>query len=204
MQNPFAPPETAPPIPTTTQFIPDDELTVEYQLNEDDYITWYLYWYGQSSTIRRSRTRSHMSLVVIVVLIAIFLMSTRPDPAIIVFIIAGAVFVIAALLFSAFRMPKRQLTRLYRSVLAEGKNRSKFLPTRITIRPESVHLKCDLLDTRMSWRCVEKFIEADLYLYILITGTDAWIIPKAAFPTHEYLRRFVTAARSFHQAAAEA
>lgn len=201
--NPFAPPESAPNVPVASMadYVPEENLSVEYQMSDDDYVDWNLYLMNASTTLRRNRIRVFLIWAMIAFAVGVFIwMSSDSTIARFVAVALAGVFA-PTFLFYAWKPPVKANAKLLRRVFAEGRNKAAYAPTKLTIRSANVHTLNQYVESAASWECFERVLELPKHFCLQMSSANAIIVPRAAFASPDYYRRFVLSARAFLEAA---
>jgi hypothetical protein len=95
---------------------------------------------------------------------------------------------------------KSNLRKTVRKAFSEGKN-SVIGMHKYTFTAEGIHESGELSEGTIKWQAVEKLVQDEKYLFIIIRPNAACIIPKRVFPDEAAFNSFVQNVNELYRAA---
>ncbi len=193
-----------PSVNTNIQVSPAEKIYADYELNNDDMLSYYSYNYEQSPTLGRARKLIRralllaiaVELLVAVVLLVVLGRSYLP------FAVALAAFAVLAILY--YLLSPLLIRKSLRGVVARdyGHGRDKLTGKhKLSISPDAVTDITDMGESTTRWNAIEWIASTDQYLFMAVRGSGPYIVPRRAFANEEAFRQSVDTAKAYHQAA---
>jgi hypothetical protein len=178
----------------------DGRLKIQYDLTEEDFVTFSLFHYKHSPTAKRSWLLLRVMVPVIWILIGFF-ENSRPQrhagiSPLPFFISLSVLYILLIPAYSRYRT-RRVILRL----LSEGKNKGLAGMHTLTIGPEDIAAVSDNVDARLNWGGVEKLESDKEHFYIYLSAVSALIIPKRAFADENEFQKFIAAVQAYYSSA---
>jgi hypothetical protein len=166
--------------------------TYEYGLSLEDLVAFALH-HERSSPLRRRRRRVlHLGLAFLLAAVVTAVCGLARAPA------WFWLFGYAVVVFYFLRFPGRYEKGLRRNVeqaYREGRNLGLLGPHRLTVDPEAITEATALREVRTRWAAVEQVVEAKDHLFVYVSGSTAFVVPRSAFGQPEEASRFVAQVR---------
>lgn len=173
-------------------------MKITYENTPEDAVAFSKYHSDNSPTVRQAR-RFYTLAVPASVMILFLCLPHRAEVSktsrLIKASLYGACSAVAYLALS-YSSQRRQTRRLY----AEGENRAIFGRREMAIDESGLVEKTEFSETWLSWMAVERVVETDKHLFILVSALSAYIIPKTAL-TEVDAELFVSTARKYWEEA---
>lgn len=167
-------------------------MNVSYELTPDDLADYALFHNTNSPTIRRQRLGcAFMFLAIALMLPAAILLETE-DP-----VLETAVDIWPLLLgpligllvfFACWRWSVRRTSR---RMFQEGCKAGQYGRTALSLQDDGIREKQDSGDTFRKWAAVEKIAVTPDYLFVYVSGVEAFIVPRRTFANEDDFDRFV-------------
>lgn len=172
-------------------------MKIVFERTAEDPVRFNEYHWRNSPAMRRMYRLGFLGAPVSGAASAYLLAETSPIAATIGFVTGTALYAAAYVWYSSW-----WLRRSVRMLLAEGHNKGQFGKHEIEISADAVTERTAHDQSRHSWAVIERVTENDSYIFIYTQPTAAHVIPKDAFQSPEQAAAFLSAAASYHQAAA--
>ncbi len=181
----------------------DTELSVEFQLTEDEIIQSQRFLLSHSHTLRKQWNRYYFVLAAFVLLgfvafaQALFSGASREA------LLLPAAFVIATGFLGGYRALQRSRApaKLLRQMLSEGRNEMVYKRRRMTISPDGMRIDHEAGYSFVRWFVIEKVVGSADAIYIYASSVSAHSIPKRAFESGYAFDHFSSRAAAWHRAA---
>lgn len=171
-------------------------MEVEYHLTMEDYVSFNLYHYNRSPTIRRYWHKVQVLFLIIVILSAVIAFLDPVDCSALA-IVVGIIVLIAVLVSSAPSLRAHLAKANVARMLGEGHNRTLLGWHRISIGPEGIAHSGEHSAATVKWSGVERIADSDEFVFIYISAVSGYLVPSRAFGGEEHFREFVSRANEF-------
>jgi hypothetical protein len=82
----------------------------------------------------------------------------------------------------------------------EGDGRGLFGPHSLELTPEGIHETTAVSTSTYAWTGIERIADDDSHLYLYVSPTSAYVVPKRAFASAEGARTFLAQASAYRHA----
>lgn len=176
-------------------------MTVRFDFTKDDLVTFCMYHYSKSGTVRRQKWLGLFSCIALWLsfwgLLGI-LSQASEEKAPLLWPAFGATPLLAGVYLFYLRSARR---RILEGMFAEGKNRGLLGPKEITLTPVEITAAGDLRSTTIRWKGVERIVETDTQVLIYCGALDAVVVPRRAFASDADLAAWVETASRYQAGA---
>jgi len=166
-------------------------MEFQYNVTEEDYISFNLFHIKHSKTAKRSLNIQRWLSPVIFIAISYILSLMDDTP----FLLSLPPFLIVSVLWVIF-YPKyfyRRIKTGTRKFIREGKNVGMLGEHTLFLSEEGVSEVSANGENKVTWQGMESFHENDNYFYLYNSAVSAFIVPKRDLKNAEGLREYVTA-----------
>jgi heme/copper-type cytochrome/quinol oxidase subunit 4 len=183
----------------------ENEMNIKYDLNIDDLLAFYLFYYAHTPRIKRRikvRKILHLSLACLLLILAAFMFMESLAWAI------GSLFMAFFLLFYFYfyltwtmigKRTRKELLRRY----GQAKN-GVIGEHEIFITKECIKDVTEVGEETIRWDVIDNVLATDQYLFIAFhASSQAHIIPRRAFENDADFIKFTETVRTYHQTAME-
>ncbi|MFC1928097.1 YcxB family protein [Chloroflexota bacterium] len=190
------------PIDRDAQANLREKMYVEYELNNDDILSFYSYKYEHSPGPGRARKLIRRTLLsaIAVELIAALVLGVAFGNQYLLLILLLCVFALLTLLYYVFspsvmrKSLRGTVTRNY------GQGKDKLTGKhKLSIATDAVTDSSDVGESITRWNAVEWIESTDQYLFVMVRGSGPHIVPRRAFANEEAFRQFVDTAKAYRQ-----
>lgn len=157
-----------------------NEKTLQYTLEADDYIQYYLFYTSTEPNMIKSRKKSRMIFMGILILIGIFFSyrnfqtNNQIDwPSVGVFAL-----IIIAMYFLRVRLEKRKYKRVYEKHVQDTLGKQIQEETSIQFSDESFYLKEGENMNIIPYKDIVKTVEVEAHYYLTLADGSTIILPK--------------------------
>jgi hypothetical protein len=165
------------------------EMEIEFERSSDDLIEFALFHAAHSPSVRRQLFLEQITCALLIFFLAaghasIFTHEVMPLP--VIFGLLGG-----GLGYFVFPPINRSFTvHRIRSLAKEGDSSATLGHLSVALFPEGIFSITRAGESRLDWSAIKRLAQNDRYLFIYLSATSAWVIPKKAFPDDETLREF--------------
>jgi len=170
---------------------------------EDDIVAFNEFVVRNSPSVRRRFIVQLVFPSLVLVVAGLVLMTPSVIPRIAqVPVIGYALLIGAAVHLSLFPWRFHSATRrAVRALMREGKNLCLYGPQRVVLTPQDVARYTQFGHAAWYWSAIERIEATDRHLFIFVTASSAFLVPRRDFAGDAEFQAFVETARRFHRAA---
>ena len=173
-------------------------MEVSYTLTAEDLRAYLVWSAGQAATAAQFQRARVMGSLVFVLLAVMFALSAAVDGDALMFTLAGLTLLGA--IAAWFLLPGRFRATYARNTLnamLRG-NSAYFLgPRTVRISAEGYSVSGPGLSSSCAWQLVDHVASSAAGVYVFVTATQAHVVPRSAFATHEDMQRFADSAEAY-------
>jgi hypothetical protein len=165
-------------------------MNVEYERTFDDLIEFNLYHIAHSPSLRKQILMTRVFYFLLMTITSgsvVYLVGRESNPLpYILCILAG---VVTFIVYPVFE--RRSMTGRLKKVLAEGDNKAILGPQMISLTPEGLFCKTPASEEKLNWSIIDKVAQNEKYIFLYISSTNAFMIPKKAFSSGTLQKEFL-------------
>jgi len=164
-------------------------MEIEFERSTDDLIEFALFHAAHSPSVRRQLFLAQITCALLFFFLAaghgyIFAHAVTPLP--VFFGLLGGV-----LGYFIFPPINRSYTvHRIRTLAKEGDNSGTLGYLTVALSSAGIFSITRAGESRLDWSAIKRLAQSEKYLFIYISATSAWVIPKKAFPDDKTLREF--------------
>lgn len=175
---------------------------IDYDLNEDDYMTYVHYHFRRSDDAKAGRRRM---VIFGTMALAIFAYGTKDDPhyGLHTPLLYAARLGLTVLAFGVFLFVYFRVVRpmVMRGMVRGSALRQSLGKTQLELLDDGAHVTNSVGKGRLAWDACRGVVDEADHVYLIMAPMRAFIVPKRAFATPEAVTDFVETARTRYHAA---
>lgn len=178
-------------------------MTVQYELNKDDYVAFSLYHHYHSPTVLKHYYRDWfipvLMFICIFALIWYFADLERDTP-LKTFINLLPLFSFVPIYLIYFPLSfRRRIKKVVKGMIDDGRNINLFGRHEVSITDDGIDDLGEYSNTSHKWPAIEKIVMFKEYIFIYLSSIEAIIIPHRAFSATEEFHSFFASASAFRE-----
>lgn len=180
---------------------PSMKISIEYNLQIDDVIAFYIFNQEQSLTLGSARKIMRYFLLIVfflevMVVITLLAVLGREQLQAALFIATLALLTLLYYLF--FNILSRKIIK-GKMVKNHLQKPNKLVGKHsLSISPEFISDATDVGESSISWRAVEYVASTKQYLFIVVIGSEPYIVPEKAFPDEAAFQQFIKLTETYY------
>ncbi|HXX95274.1 MAG TPA: YcxB family protein [Planctomycetota bacterium] len=176
-------------------------MQIEFDFTKEDRVAFNVYHLEHSPTHRRNRWTSLLWASAVWVVLWGVLVATNESPGRAARALWPLLMFVPVYAFIYPPLRRRHARRIIDRILDEGQNRAVLGRKRVTMTSVDLTAGDDMKSTTARWDAVERIEVTEAYAYIYISGSEAVILPRRAFPTDDEFQDWIEIARKYQAAA---
>lgn len=178
-------------------------MTVQYEVTEHDVSAFAIYLFDHSPVIKKQfKNFNCISAIIVSITLFIFMFAYFYRISSNAFIIALLTSLMAGVTGFLFSIPigRRDYVRKFKQIAFDGK-KSKREQTTVVLNEDSIHIQVESGESFIKWSAITDVKETDTHIFLLLSSTTAFIVPKRAFSTNETMQVFYARAEELQRSA---
>ncbi|WP_416825623.1 YcxB family protein [Ectobacillus polymachus] len=164
-------------------------MRVEYELKEEDFLAFQLYFVKHSKTVQRSLILQRFLIPILFILVSFFISYSTHSPLLSLFLVYFIAAVLWIILWPNYFYGI--IRRRTKKMLREGKHTNLLGKCVVTVTEKEIIEESPTERSSVRLALIDKVEENDDYIIIFLNAIKACMIPKRSFPDEQSEKDFI-------------